>query len=121
MTPYIFAGLPDFKKQSYRIGLPEKISGIDSLVHHVFAKLGLDVKTGLSPSRKKEYVTARMISIGILVKTDRSLTLKQIGSFFNRDHSTVVYNRDLFENLLSVNDKFLIDQLKICGFENLIP
>lgn len=119
MSPLIYAGLPKFKRISFILGFKETHKNIDAITSHICQALGLNQELLKSPLRKREYTVGRMIAIGISVHT-LDLKLVQIGKFFNRDHSTIIYNRDLFNDLLSINDKELIEKLKICGYENLI-
>lgn len=117
MTPYIFAGLPDWKRRSFRV---KNKKDIESILHDICKSLRISEEIVISKLRTREYAEARMIISGVIMKTQK-VTLKNVGEMLKRDHSSVVHYRNTFNNLLKVNDKSLIEKLKICGFENLIP
>jgi len=50
--------------------------------------------------RKHEIVKARCIAISLIIKYLPILTLKKVGNIFKRDHSTVIYNHRLAEDLM---------------------
>lgn len=74
-------------------------------------ELRLSLKNILVASRKREYVTARIIAI-YMVRKNTTLTLKEIGILFNRDHSTIIYNLEQYNDLYKTKDKYFMDCLK---------
>jgi chromosomal replication initiation ATPase DnaA len=68
-------------------------------------------------SRKKEHVYARDWCMYLLTEYT-ILSLKQIGDYFNRDHSSVIHARDkvkcnLLDNKYTMHEKYLRDYGKI--------
>ena len=63
-------------------------------------------------TRKEEIVDARQTAISIIyhnygnVGEFRGYTLKKIGSFFNRDHTTVLHSIETAQNLFDTDDNF---------------
>lgn len=83
MIDNIFVPLPIKKRaEEFRDALLE-ITGCDCLRN----------------SRRREYVTVRMIACYQLRK--EGVLLSDIGRIFNRDHSTIVYYEDRMEMVLS--------------------
>lgn len=58
-------------------------------------------------SRKRELVEGRHIAMAFIRYTNRNLSLKQIGKLFgDRDHSTVIYAVQTYEDLYSTDKSF---------------
>jgi len=114
MTTEIFIGLPERLQNAASIGISletnSKEKNLDTILNLICNGLNLKNKDVRSRSRKRELVTARMIAIGISYRvTDNKL--KEIGSYFDRDHSTVIYNRDLFNDLVKIKDPLIMKTL----------
>lgn len=73
-------------------------------------KMGVDTLAVLGRKRDKETAKCRMIVVGIICRQNKYSTTK-IGKFLNRHHSTIIYLRNTFENLLSVQDSLLMNAL----------
>lgn len=84
------------------------------IVHAVSKALDISVTDIKSSSRKREICDARKISIGIMLsqykqnkhKKTYDISLKSIQKIFKNDHSTILYNNDLFNELILTNDQF---------------
>jgi len=64
--------------------------GIDRIAHLIAARCDLTVSDLCSAKRRRKYSRARHAAMYLAYKTlDKSTT--QIGRFFNRDHTTVLY------------------------------
>ena len=73
-------------------------------------KIGVDTLAVLGRKRDKEIAYCRMIVVGFICRQNK-YSLKKIGKFLNRDHSTIIYLRQTFENLLEIKDPILMDAL----------
>lgn len=57
-------------------------------------------------SRKRAFVEARSISFN-LINLHTNLPYSKIGSYFGKDHTTVIYGINLCNNLMSIEKDFL--------------
>lgn len=120
MTPYIFPGIKYYDKKKAvtavkrQRALESDDKGIaENIILDVCEALDLDFLKVASKSRLTENVMARCLSM-YLIKQKTRLSLKSIGSFYsNRDHSTVIYNLDLFKELIDSKDKILSNAVKL--------
>lgn len=108
MNIYIYTGLPVRDRMLFR----NKITSDNpmEILFHTCNMLDLDVNDVLSKKRNKDFVTARMIAIGLTCKAN-IYTLKEIGLIYKRDHSTIIYNRDTFNDLIDIKDKYFNTKL----------
>lgn len=103
--PYAFAGLPEkeqrFTRHGIKVGEPEEIISAVSEV----LDIPFDQITGRF--NKREPVEARHIAIGMIAMANPKLSLKAIGRIFSgRDHSTIIYSKNNFENLYKTDKQF---------------
>jgi len=108
MNIEIYAGLPVRDRMLFRNNI--KSDDPKEILIHTCNMLDLNIEDVLSKKRNKEFVTARMIAIGLTCKAEIH-TLKQIGKFYKRDHSTIIYNRDTFNDLVAINDRYFNNKL----------
>lgn len=80
------------------------------LAIEICEKMGVDFYHVLGRRRKKDIAQCRMIVVGMICRQNK-YTFKKIGKFLNRDHSTIIYLRQTFENLLEIKDPALMDAL----------
>ncbi len=103
VNPLVFVGLPPNVQFISRLGLPT--DKIETMIYLVCEKLGLD-QSLITSNRKREYVEARFIVVGLMLKANPKTTLVELGKKFKRDHSTMVYAREQFNALLSTDKGF---------------
>lgn len=84
-----------------------------SMVQTIADYYGISVEEMRSDNRKKELVLARSIAMWI-AKKSFSWTLEKIGSFFHKNHSSVIYSLEKFEDNLK-EDVNLKDDLRSLG------
>lgn len=112
IRPDIYLGLPYSVKNSVILDFDTK--DLKSILQSVCDKLDLEYDKVKSKSRKREHVTARMIAISLSCKyTD--YTLKEIGKFYKRDHSTIIYCRETFEDLIETKEPYMMDKFEKLG------
>lgn len=114
MTPQIYLGLPRNIKVNFIVNHRD-IKPAD-ILRHVCQYFQLSEFQVLSKSRKHELVMARCHAI-YLIKHNCLLTLKEIGSIFGRDHSTIIYNLETYENMFETDSKFKRDVLILREFK----
>jgi len=92
VSPYILPGLTKTGKSA------------DHVIARVCEKFGMTRVQLTAGTRKREIVEPRQVAMYML----RSLGLSyaQVGSIFNKDHSTVVYATKQVQNLLSYDMEF---------------
>lgn len=112
MTPYIYAGLhkEDRLKHKYQV----KFINVDIVLESVSKALKIDTSELVSPKRTKTLTEARCIAMNIIMSSDKTITLKKVGSYFNRHHATVFHMRDLYNNLIKYDRGFQrkVDKVK---------
>lgn len=87
----------------------EKVITIDHIFEAVKNQFMVSVEDIKSKSRKKEFILPRQVAM-YLAKEILNIPLSNIGYYFDRDHSTVIYSiNSLNEQLLT--DKLLKDSL----------
>lgn len=111
MNSVIFAGLPEKVQFDFTHGI--KIGSPDGIVDAVAAVLNVESKFIKGDSRKREFVEARQIAIGLIAESDPRITLTRIGKMFNRDHSTIIYAKKTFDALYLTNKAFKLKVLKV--------
>lgn len=111
MTPYIYAGL----QNKHRCNFINKVkeSEPSAIIKAVCQALDIDERALLSSRRDKPTCEARCIAMYLILNANPELTLKYVGYIFKRDHSTVIYNRDLFEDLNGRDRNFTIKINKV--------
>ena len=104
MTAIIYAGLPGEIKHDFLFKVKEKTPmGIINCICEV---LNLSYNDIVGKCRKREIVEARQIAIGLILEANPKLTLKKVGRIFKRDHSTIIYARNTYNDLLLTNKIF---------------
>lgn len=85
---------------------------IDKVVEKIndYYKIGMDEIRG--ESRKRHIAIARQMAMYI-IKKQLWWTLERIGDRFNKDHSSVLYAIEKFENLLETDKNIIYDYEKI--------
>ncbi len=73
---------------------------IDRIIECVSRRYGVEVEEIMGKSRKKETKTARNVAMYV-VRAVTGVSLPQIGTVFDRDHSTVHSNINMIENEIS--------------------
>lgn len=112
MTPYIYVGLPSEIKVNYLT------RNEPSIVDYIIAKVANHFKFEIwqlkGTSRKFEVTKARYIAI-YEIRRSTTLSSIKIGKIFNRDHSTILYALDTYNDLL-VFDKAFQQMVADVGF-----
>ncbi len=89
-----------------------KLLKSDDIINHVANSMGLNPEYIKSSSRKRKIVIARIICIYVIRKKN-NITLKQIGEIFSRDHSTIIYNLETFDDMVKTKNKEFIKYLSL--------
>ncbi len=77
---------------------------IQRIVEEVSRTTGISVEDIYSNSRKSSISKARKIVIYVIIKVT-DMSLEDIGKEFNKDHTTIMYNRDALEKQLQTDSK----------------
>lgn len=104
VNPLVYLGLSEKKKLLVRANRHE--SDPDNIIEAVCLSLGVSRERMLSTLRERDVAEARFIAIGLIVEVNPKVTLKQIGALFNRDHSTVIYGRRMYNELMDSDPSF---------------
>lgn len=105
IAPTIFPGLPEQQQIFARIGRKE--NDPETIIEAVCKQLEISREDLMSKSRKKELAEGRCIAIGLILQVNKNLTLKYLGKMFGgRDHSTILYNRETYNNLYKRDKPF---------------
>ena len=86
------------------------IKEANELVSRISTVLDINLKQLKSKSRKANIVLERRAFMKLLSNT--GMTTKNIGLVFNKDHSSVIYNKRKHKDLLYIKDKMYIDVFK---------
>lgn len=105
VAPEYFIGLPKNEQKvlvtEYNQTFEEKVLNTISLA------LGVNKEQIYSPSRKRTVTEARCIAIGIILARIPNYGLKKLGKLFGgRDHSTILYGKDLYNDLYGRDKTF---------------
>lgn len=92
--------------------LPTNITS-NSILDAVCAALSLEHEDIISRSHKKSTSQARFIVIGLTIRQKSKTTLKRLGALLNRNHSTIIYGKQLFNNLYQFDKEFKIKVDKV--------
>lgn len=80
---------------------------LDEITNKVCKALDVNLRDLKSKRRDGIIPDARSICIGLFLKQGGYLELRKIGEYFgNRDHTTVVYMRNKFDNLYKTDKIF---------------
>jgi len=102
--PMIYVGLPPRGQVTSR--LKRRLCEFDSIISATCEVLSVDRELVFTRLKKRHVVDARCIAIGLILQVNPDMRLKQLGAIFGRDHSTIIYNRDLFKDLYNRNLEF---------------
>lgn len=80
----------------------------EEIIEIVAARFQVSVDDLKSPSRKREHVEPRQVSMTLcrMFCDPVVWSFKKIGSIYSRDHSTVMYSTDTVEDLVRTNKTF---------------
>lgn len=85
---------------------PMYIPKVDTIISHVAAQCEVDEVDMLGRSRTRSLTDARAIAIKLIRTLHPDLSLNKIGTYFKRDHSTVINCLECFENLYATSSDF---------------
>jgi len=90
-----------------------KIIGFDPerCIKNISKALNVQVSDIIGNKRQREIVTARMIAAAT-IRNNTQLTLKEIGSIFGKDHTSIIYHCKQYDALLKTKDKYFIRKLE---------
>lgn len=119
MNPYIYAGLNNNRRQRYlRLLEITKIENTNTTMDYILNSVSCCFKTApeeiKSANRNHDLVKMRTLAINLIRVREPRLPLKAIGAYFNRDHSTIIYNLNLYNDLIGFNKPFQ-DMVEIYG------
>ena len=97
VSPSTFLGLEERDQRLVLFGRTKH--DIHEIIQAGCSVLGVTMEQLVSPKRTREIAEARTIIVGIFLQITPDYGLKRLGRLFNRDHSTVLYQRDLFKDL----------------------
>lgn len=104
VTAEAFVGMPIKNQKS--IAYKAITAYEDQVIETVCTALGMSRSELVSPTRKRHLAEARCIAIGIILARIPLFGLKKLGTVFNRDHSSIIYCRDLYNDLYGSNKEF---------------
>ncbi len=104
MNAYIFVGLPASKQRKITKCVGYSIHEVVKATIAVYKVTEDDLR---SKSRKRIYTEPRQIAIGVLLNSNKKITLQKVGDYFGgRNHSTIIHNKDVFEDQMITNKYF---------------
>ena len=86
------------------------LADIESLKEYCASLIGISIAQLNSLSRIPEYVIARQLAMSLLYMDGYTTT--EIGRFFGKDHSTVVYAKQRILNLIEIKDFMYYPKIK---------
>lgn len=104
MDPLLFTGLPASKQHLVRHNIKE--TDPELIIHAVCDCLKVTRDELVGPCRKRELTEARYIAIGLILTSNAKIKLKEVAQMFNRDHSTIIYARNTYDDLLETGKEF---------------
>jgi len=111
MHPYLYAGLPTSAFKRLKKGRENSV--IETVCNSVTSHLKITIDQMVGASRKAEINEARQIAILIISQKHQWIRLVDIAKYFNRHHSTILYNRDVSLDYIKTNKYFKALYLKI--------
>ena len=111
MNAIIYVGLPKIEQNYVRLGVAVKEP--QDIIDVACQVLKVKREDVLSKSRNREIVECRHIAMSI-IRMNSGMALIKIGAMFNRDHSTVLYGIDTFNELYEFDKDFKskVDMIK---------
>jgi len=85
--------------------VPVDMANSDAILDYVCEVYRVKKSEIVSSNRSHELVEVRCIAIHI-IRTVIGMKLKAIGKIFGRDHSTIIYNLQLFNDLMFSSPEF---------------
>jgi len=118
--PYLFAGLP---VRYQKIKLIELVfNDPNDILSEICRKLDVSIVDVKGQSRKREFVVARQIAMTHIRRSNPKMSLKGIGKMFGgRDHSTVLYSQNQYDELYEVDKEFTKAVNLVIDNENFKP
>ncbi len=104
IAPEIYAGLNIKQQKSIESMQRGNVAG--TIIKSVCEVLKVKLKEVKSPKRTRELSEARSIAIALILQKYPNFGLKKLGLVFNRDHSTILYSKELFNELRYTNKSF---------------
>lgn len=105
VTPEYFVGIS--AKNQKLIAYRSSVAFEQRVVDIISECLGVTKEQITSKKRTRDLAEARCIAIGIILERFPNFGLKKLGAFFGgRDHSTIIYNKDLYKDLWDTNKQF---------------
>lgn len=104
VTAEAFVGMPSKNQKS--IAYKAITAYEEQVIETVCEALGMSRNELVSPVRKRHLAEGRCIAIGIILARIPSFGLKRLGRIFNRDHSTAIHCRDLYNDLYGSDKEF---------------
>lgn len=111
MNAYIAPGLSTLARRKFiysQIGTSPEESEVmvKVIIDCVTSCTGIAEYHMKSSSRKREHTIARQIAM-TLIRQQTKLSLKSVGKIFgDRDHSTVIYAKETFNDLMETDTKY---------------
>lgn len=102
---YIYAGIPAIDQIKYQVNILGNGSIFNTIAVRVFTEFNVSMEHLCSLYRGRDAVEARQVAMYIIHKKTPA-SLKSIGSFFGRDHSTIIYGCQTVEDLMFTNKVF---------------
>jgi len=105
MSPYIIPGLKRAKINFSTTEASEQ--NFKRIIDVVLSETGVTESELREKRRFRELVELRMISMWA-IRNNTSATWKNIGKYFNRDHSTVINAYNTIKELMDTNDRSIM-------------
>lgn len=113
--PYIYSGLPSRQQILTRLG--RKTDDIETIIEAICSVLNVGREELVSRKRTRRLAEARCIAIGLILSVNPNVTLVSLGKLLGgRDHSTIIYNRDLYGDLYKSDKIFTEKTNKVLTF-----
>ena len=117
MNAYIFVGLNNHDRAEiarrikrspgeqvdYEPFLTKSITTPDDLINHCCEYYQIRKENLIGPTKMHEVLKPRQICIHAIKKFFPKLMLVEIAKLFNRDHSTIIYNLKIVENMFDTD------------------
>jgi len=119
MSAEIFAGIDFHVQKNYLKKIRDEYLAANYMEHVMeVVTTYFNISSALikSKSRKREIVIPRQIAM-YFMWLKNIYSYKEIGIYFNRDHSTVVYSKDTVKDLMDMDKKY---NRKIIEIERLL-
>lgn len=119
--PLTYIGLTDLGKKIYfnNMSITHRTS-VDGILKIVSSCFDIPVEILLSPNRSRHVVQARLIAIMDIRANYPAMTLVDLGKIFGRDHSTIIYSINAFQDLSKYDKPFkaLLAKYKVYTYAN---